>query len=110
MVTIRAYSQEVKPFVPSEKAVTHTGQEWAAGDRRQARFDSYGRNKMVNEQFSINLIKEAPPISVKGSVAVCDGGTDPALGHPRIFINVDQPGNHSCNYCGLRYFKEPVKH
>ncbi len=35
----------------------------------------------------------------------CDGGGGP-LGHPVVFINLDDPGNHSCGYCGLRFYKE----
>ncbi|RWS23779.1 putative NADH dehydrogenase [ubiquinone] iron-sulfur protein 6-like protein, partial [Leptotrombidium deliense] len=40
------------------------------------------------------------PIACKDRVVSCDGGDGP-LGHPRVFINLDQPGNHSCGYCGL---------
>ena len=32
----------------------------------------------------------------------CDGGGG-ALGHPKVYINLDQPGPHACIYCGLRY-------
>merc|ERR1719430_9467 len=91
---VRCYSQEmVRPFTAKEKLVTHTGQEWSADDQRQARFDSFGRDKLVNEKFAIDLIKETPPIEVAGNIAVCDGGKDVGLGHPRIFINLDKPGD-----------------
>jgi len=109
-LSVRGYSQEVKPFIPKDKEVTHTGVDWAADDHRQARFDSLGRHKLVNKKFAIDLIKEEPPIGVAGRMAICDGGTIEALGHPRIYINLDQTGNHSCSYCGLRYFKKPAAH
>jgi uncharacterized Zn-finger protein len=32
----------------------------------------------------------------------CDGGGG-ALGHPKIFINLDPSGPQACNYCGLRF-------
>ena len=58
----------------------------------------------MNTRFAIDLIAEEPPIAVKGRSAYCDGGGP--LGHPRVYINLDQPGNHSCGYCGLRYYQE----
>ncbi len=33
-----------------------------------------------------------------------------ALGHPRIFINVDKPGAHACGYCGIRFIKAEEHH
>ena len=36
----------------------------------------------------------------------CDGGGG-ALGHPRVFINLDASGPQSCIYCGLRYVFAP---
>ena len=38
--------------------------------------------------------------------ASCDGGGG-ALGHPKIFINLDTGKPESCNYCGLRFEMEP---
>ena len=32
----------------------------------------------------------------------CDGGGG-ALGHPKVYINLDKEGPQSCIYCGLRY-------
>jgi uncharacterized Zn-finger protein len=32
----------------------------------------------------------------------CDGGGG-ALGHPKIFINLDRSGPQACIYCGLRF-------
>ncbi|ELR20908.1 NADH dehydrogenase (ubiquinone), putative [Acanthamoeba castellanii str. Neff] len=55
------------------------------------------------------LIHEIPPKVTHGSTAVCDGGGG-ALGHPRIFINLDKPGPHDCGYCGLRFIKEEEHH
>ncbi|XP_067936558.1 NADH dehydrogenase [ubiquinone] iron-sulfur protein 6, mitochondrial-like [Watersipora subatra] len=83
---------------------THTGQSWSDGDQRLVRFLD-GKEKQVNERFAIDLIAEqAPRVSTKRVVS-CDGGGGP-LGHPKVFINLDQPGNHTCGYCGLRFTKE----
>lgn len=43
----------------------------------------------------------------EGNVAVCDGNRGSTLqGHPKVFINLDQPKASTCGYCGLRYAKE----
>ncbi|KAL6076200.1 NADH dehydrogenase Fe-S protein subunit 6 ndufs6 [Balamuthia mandrillaris] len=55
-----------------------------------------------------DLISQVPPQFVDGPTAVCDGGG--ALGHPRIYINVEKPGVHACGYCGLRFTRAPGHH
>ncbi|KAH9825028.1 hypothetical protein DFH28DRAFT_942574 [Melampsora americana] len=45
---------------------------------------------------AIDLIHQQPISMVPGRVASCDGGGG-ALGHPRIFINLDKPGYHPCS-------------
>ncbi|KXJ10856.1 NADH dehydrogenase [ubiquinone] iron-sulfur protein 6, mitochondrial [Exaiptasia diaphana] len=91
----------------TQDTVTHTGQVWDEKDYRNARFTD--RNKEVNMNFSINLVAEEPPIEVKGRSVHCDGGGG-ALGHPKVYINLDPEGPHSCGYCGLRYIKAKDTH
>ena len=67
-----------------------------------------GKEKQVNPNWAIKLIDEQAPIPVQARSTHCDGGNGP-LGHPRVFINLDQPGNHACGYCGLRFYQD-VKH
>jgi NADH dehydrogenase (ubiquinone) Fe-S protein 6 len=86
---------------------THTHQEFEKDDFRVMRF--INREKEVNPRFAIDLIAEAPPQAVEARATFCDGGDGP-LGHPRVFINLDQPGNHSCGYCGLRFFQDKKHH
>ncbi|XP_077983013.1 NADH dehydrogenase [ubiquinone] iron-sulfur protein 6, mitochondrial-like [Glandiceps talaboti] len=83
-----------------DRQVTHTGQVFDDGDYRQVRFTQ--SVKEVNEKFAIDLIADIPPIQIAGNHVWCDGG-DGALGHPKVYINLDQPGPHACGYCGLRY-------
>ena len=78
-------------------------QTFSEGDYRLVKFT--GKEKEVNTRFAIDLIAEVAPIAVSGRSTFCDGGDGP-LGHPRVFINLDQPGNHSCGYCGLRFFQD----
>ncbi|XP_018018513.1 NADH dehydrogenase [ubiquinone] iron-sulfur protein 6, mitochondrial [Hyalella azteca] len=88
--------------------VTHTGQSWSPDDYRNVRF--LDNPKQVNSRWSIDLIKAVPPVVVEGRTAVCEGGPSEALGHPKIYINLDQPGNHSCSYCGIRFVKKETAH
>ncbi|XP_029662206.1 NADH dehydrogenase [ubiquinone] iron-sulfur protein 6, mitochondrial-like [Formica exsecta] len=83
--------------------VTHTGQVFEKDDYRLVRF--VDRPKEVNENWAIKLINEVPPSPKKERIVACDGGGGP-LGHPKVYINLDKPGNHSCGYCGLRFYKE----
>ncbi|KAK4018611.1 NADH dehydrogenase iron-sulfur protein [Daphnia magna] len=86
---------------------THTGQKWDEADFRLVRFEN--ASKEVNTRFAIDLIAQVPPKEVKSRIVSCDGGGGP-LGHPKVFINLDQPGNHTCGYCGLRFLKADEHH
>uniref|UniRef100_A0A915DUL1 Zinc finger CHCC-type domain-containing protein n=1 Tax=Ditylenchus dipsaci TaxID=166011 RepID=A0A915DUL1_9BILA len=81
--------------------ITHTGQAWDQADVRLARFEI--AKKEVNPNVAAHLIAEIPPKACDEHVVYCDGG-HPALGHPKIFINLDKPGTHACGYCGLRFY------
>ncbi|RSH80585.1 uncharacterized protein EHS24_009167 [Apiotrichum porosum] len=54
---------------------------------------------------AMGLVSEQPITMVHGRRAVCNGGGG-ALGHPKIYINLDKPGARSCGYCGARYEQE----
>ncbi|XP_064641092.1 NADH dehydrogenase [ubiquinone] iron-sulfur protein 6, mitochondrial-like [Lineus longissimus] len=86
-----------------EDEMTHTGQKFEKDDVRLVRF--VDKSKLVNKQYAIDLIDEIPPKACEERVVSCDGGGG-ALGHPKVYINLDQPGNHACGYCGLRFFKD----
>ncbi|XP_057291626.1 uncharacterized protein LOC130614220 [Hydractinia symbiolongicarpus] len=86
-----------------KEKVTHTGQKYDEGDWKQVRF--IDKKKVVNPNFAIDLIDEIPPMEVSERVVSCDGGGG-ALGHPKVFINLDKPGDHACGYCGLRFVKK----
>jgi len=86
---------------------THTGQAWEDDDIRSLRF--MDKTKETNENWAINLIANIPPIVVNTRVVACHGGSNPALGHPKVYINLDTHEPVTCIYCGLRYMykKEP---
>ncbi|CAH1406749.1 unnamed protein product [Nezara viridula] len=91
----------------SSDVPTHTGQKFDEDDYRLVRF--VGKEKIVNQQFAIDLIAKVPPNAKKERVVWCDGGGGP-IGHPKVYINLDKPGNHTCGYCGLRFYKEDSHH
>uniref|UniRef100_A0A663DUA9 NADH:ubiquinone oxidoreductase subunit S6 n=1 Tax=Aquila chrysaetos chrysaetos TaxID=223781 RepID=A0A663DUA9_AQUCH len=66
--------------------VTHTGQVYEEKDYRRVRF--VGRQKEVNKNFAIDLIAEQPVSEVESRVISCDGGGG-ALGHPKVYINLN---------------------
>ena len=61
------------------------------------------KQKETNTSWAIDLIKKVPPILCDKRVVSCDGGPNPACGHPKIYINLDGHEPVSCIYCGLRY-------
>ncbi|XP_013916657.1 PREDICTED: NADH dehydrogenase [ubiquinone] iron-sulfur protein 6, mitochondrial [Thamnophis sirtalis] len=92
---------------PTGEKVTHTGQVYEEKDYRKVRF--VGRQKEVNENFAIDLIAEQPVSEVETRVVWCDGGRG-ALGHPKVYINLDKDTKTgTCGYCGLQ-FKQKHHH
>lgn len=47
-----------------------------------------------------------PPeiLTVDSEVIACDGGG--ALGHPRVWLNMEGKGQIDCPYCGRRFILE----
>ncbi|XP_075682949.1 NADH dehydrogenase [ubiquinone] iron-sulfur protein 6, mitochondrial [Rhinoderma darwinii] len=85
--------------------VTHTGQVFDEGDYRKVRF--VGKQKEINEQFAINLISEQPVNEAADRIVSCDGGGG-ALGHPKVYINLDkETKTGTCGYCGLQFKQKP---
>uniref|UniRef100_A0A2D1CHC7 NADH dehydrogenase [ubiquinone] iron-sulfur protein 6, mitochondrial n=1 Tax=Sparus aurata TaxID=8175 RepID=A0A2D1CHC7_SPAAU len=103
-VPVRRYSVEVSS---TGEPITHTGQVYDANDPRRARF--VGRHKEVNQNFAIKLVAEEPVTDVEARVVSCDGGGG-ALGHPKVYINLDKDTKvGTCGYCGLQ-FKQKHHH
>lgn len=86
-----------------DEQVTHTGQKYDEGDWKQVRF--VDGKKLVSQNFAQDLVAEEPIIEVDQRIVCCNGGHG-ALGHPKVFINLDKPGVHICGYCGARYMKK----
>ena len=86
--------------VPSTQKPTHTANAWEEKDFRNVRFLENG--KITNDRWSMKLIEEVAPIEVDTHIVACDGGGG-ALGHPRIYINLDEGVPRECIYCQLKY-------
>ncbi|GMM29770.1 hypothetical protein DAMA08_025150 [Martiniozyma asiatica (nom. inval.)] len=70
--------------------------------KKDTRFVGKDLSKQPQPLAAIDLIASVPIIKVHDRIAVCNG-TDFVQGHPKVYINLDKPGAHSCGYCGLRY-------
>jgi NADH dehydrogenase (ubiquinone) Fe-S protein 6 len=57
----------------------------------------------TDKKSPMELISEVPVIEVDARVVACEGGRDPALGHPIEYICLDGDHPAVCKYCGLRY-------
>lgn len=73
------------------------------------------RFEQTNQQFQprplagITMIAEQPIRLVNSRTASCDGGGG-ALGHPKVYINLDKEGPKSCHYCGLQFEQDHGHH
>lgn len=70
--------------------------------KNDLRFVGKDLSKQPQALSAMELIAKVPVMKVAGNIAVCHG-TDFEQGHPKVYINLDKPGAHSCGYCGLRY-------
>ena len=52
-----------------------------------------------------------PPesVEVESEIVSCDGGGG-ALGHPKVFLNMEGKGMVDCPYCDKRFILKVVKH
>lgn len=78
-----------------------SGEVYDEKDYRRIRF--VDRQKEVNENFAIDLIAQQPVNEVDHRIIACDGGGG-ALGHPKVYINLDkETKTGTCGYCGLQF-------
>ncbi|EDK44584.1 hypothetical protein PVL30_003607 [Lodderomyces elongisporus] len=77
------------------------------------RFTQRNLEQQPRPHAAIDLIAQEPVrylTAEQGNIAVCDGNKGSTVqGHPKVFINLDQPKPATCGYCGLRYAKEEFK-
>ena len=50
------------------------------------------------------MSQDAPETLIVETAKVsCDGGPNPALGHPRVYYTITESGSVVCGYCGRRF-------
>ncbi|GAB1610208.1 NADH dehydrogenase [ubiquinone] iron-sulfur protein 6, mitochondrial-like [Argonauta hians] len=82
--------------------VTHTGQKYSEDDYRRVRF--VDKEKLVNPNFAIDLVADEPVVVVDAKSIWSSGGG--ALGHPRVFINLNKPEIAICGYSGRKFIQK----
>jgi len=97
------------PQAPNYPTTWSTNQRPRPTSNTGPRFEQTVMELQPNPLSAMELIANEPVRLVHGRRAVCDGGAGP-LGHPKIYINLDQPGPRSCGYCGLRFEQAPHHH
>ncbi|KAJ7597032.1 ubiquinone oxidoreductase 20 kd subunit [Mycena floridula] len=99
----------VTPQSPNYATTWSTNQRARSAATTGPRFEQTVLELQPNPQSAMELIANEPVRMVEGRKAVCDGGGGP-LGHPKIYLNLDQPGPRSCGYFGLRFEQAPHHH
>ncbi|MDX2104222.1 MAG: zinc-finger domain-containing protein [Alphaproteobacteria bacterium] len=54
----------------------------------------------------MTMAQPTETITVDHVVVACDGAGG-ALGHPRVYLNIEKDGFVDCPYCGRRYQLDP---
>jgi uncharacterized Zn-finger protein len=54
------------------------------------------------------LIEEIEEFYVDSKSVACDGGGG-VLGHPRVFLAIEETGRIECPYCSRRFVYDPEK-
>ncbi|XP_069124233.1 NADH dehydrogenase [ubiquinone] iron-sulfur protein 6, mitochondrial-like [Argopecten irradians] len=87
---------------PNTDVMTHTGQSWDVEDHRRIRF--HGKDKLVNKTFAQDLVAAEPVVVVEGRQVMSNSGG--ALGHPRVYINLDADKVSVCGYSGRKFVQK----
>lgn len=94
---------EERRYMNPEEKTTHTGQHFAEDDPSRVRFMSVVTGKQTNERWAIDLVAKDPVVVTDERTVMSSGGG--ALGHPKVYINVDKNQVHVCDYSGRRFIK-----
>ncbi|WVQ62015.1 uncharacterized protein L199_000148 [Kwoniella botswanensis] len=94
---------------PNVATTWSTGQNPKPHAYDNQRFEQTALQFQPNAPSAMGMVSEDPVRLVNGRRATCDGGMG-ALGHPKIFINLDKPGPKVCGYCGTRFEQAHHEH
>ncbi|KAF9496196.1 hypothetical protein BDN71DRAFT_1446643 [Pleurotus eryngii] len=102
-----AVPSKTSPQAPNYPSTWSTSQSLRPAGSSGPRFEQTAMEVQPNPLSAMELIANEPIRLVHGRKAVCDGGGGP-LGHPKIYINLDQPGPRPCG--GIRFEQAPHDH
>ncbi|WVR06033.1 hypothetical protein IAU60_003061 [Kwoniella sp. DSM 27419] len=94
---------------PNVPGTWSTGQNPKPHAYDNARFEQTALEFQPNPPSAMGMLQQDPVRLVHGRKATCDGGLG-ALGHPKVFINLDKPGPKACGYCGTRFEQAHHEH
>ncbi|SJL05617.1 uncharacterized protein ARMOST_08968 [Armillaria ostoyae] len=92
-----AASNPLAAQAPNYPTTWSTNQQPRPLGQSNPRFEQTAMETQPAPLSAMQLIAEEPIRLVDGRKAVCDGGNGP-LGHPKIYINLDQTGPRSCGF------------
>ncbi|KAI8921892.1 ubiquinone oxidoreductase 20 kd subunit [Powellomyces hirtus] len=104
-----ATSSKVVPQAANRATVWSEHQQKKAVAMTGARFEQTDFDLQPNPLSAQELIAQVPVKMVSARRVACDGGGG-ALGHPKVYINLDRNEPESCGYCGLRFQQEHHHH
>ncbi|KAI8823373.1 ubiquinone oxidoreductase 20 kd subunit [Fimicolochytrium jonesii] len=73
------------------------------------RFEQTDLSLQPNPLSAQDLISKVPVKFVQARRVSCDGGGG-ALGHPKVYLNLDKNEPQACGYCGLQFQQEHHHH
>ncbi|KAI9100476.1 zinc-finger domain-containing protein [Phlyctochytrium arcticum] len=106
--TLRRYASS---GVPQVQQAANRSEVWSAHQQKKQvamsgpRFEQTDLSLQPNPLSAQELINQVPVKFVSARRVSCDGGGG-ALGHPKVYLNLDKDGPQPCGYCGLRFQQE----
>ncbi|KAJ2080321.1 hypothetical protein H4R24_003148 [Coemansia sp. RSA 988] len=96
-VPVTAETQKLTQQAPNRAATWSETQRPLSDAVRDPRFVQVDLDGQPRPMAAIELISEEPIREIEGRLACCDGGGG-ALGHPRVWINLDDGKPQDCGY------------
>ena len=63
----------------------------------------------VNEEAILEKVGAVPEVTYTKDMRVSCSGGDGALGHPKVFFNINDEGYAECDYCDRLFIYAPDK-
>lgn len=105
---IRRFSRKIWKQSPNYQGTWTKSQREKDEIFNDVRWIDINRDEQPNPLSARKLVEEESITMIKGNVVSCcgfkEGEEDKRLGHPVIFINLDnRECHHSCGYCGRKF-------